>query len=49
MTGRGTDMTVDELLTRAGPRSRTVPAEALEAQAHGALLVDIRGQAGGPS
>ena len=45
MAGRGTPKTVDELLTeaRAMLSHRPTPAEALHAQANGALLVDIRG------
>jgi rhodanese-related sulfurtransferase len=45
MAGRGTPMTVDELLTqaRAVLPHRPSPAEALHAQACGALLMDIRG------
>ena len=45
MTGRGTPMTVDELLARARAMlpPRPTPAEALRAQARGALLMDIRG------
>ena len=45
MAGRGTPKTVDELLTeaRAMLSHRPTPAEALHAQAAGALLVDIRG------
>jgi rhodanese-related sulfurtransferase len=45
MTGRGTPMTVDELLARARATlpPRPTPVEALHAQARGALLVDIRG------
>jgi rhodanese-related sulfurtransferase len=45
MAGRGTPMTVDELLAQARAMlpHRPSPAEALHAQARGALLVDIRG------
>ena len=45
MAGRGTPKTVDELLAqaRAVLPHRPTPAEALRAQAAGALLVDIRG------
>ena len=45
MAGRGTPMTVDELLAQARAKlpDRPSPAEALRAQARGALLVDIRG------
>ncbi len=45
MAGRGTPMTVDELLAQARAMlpHRPAPAEALHAQARGALLVDIRG------
>jgi rhodanese-related sulfurtransferase len=45
MAGRGTPMTVDELLAqaRATLPHRPSPNEALHAQARGALLVDIRG------
>ena len=45
MAGRGTPMTVDELLAQARAMlpHRPSPAEALSAQAKGALLVDIRG------
>ena len=44
MAGRGTPMTVDELLAqaRAMLAHRPSPAEALYAQANGAILVDIR-------
>jgi rhodanese-related sulfurtransferase len=44
MAGRGTPKTVDELLAqaRATLPHRATPAEALHAQANGALLVDIR-------
>jgi rhodanese-related sulfurtransferase len=44
MTGRGTTKTVDDLLAqaRATLPHRPSPAEALRAQASGALLVDIR-------
>jgi rhodanese-related sulfurtransferase len=44
MAGRGTPKTVDELLAqaRAVLPHRPTPAEALHAQANGALLVDIR-------
>ena len=45
MAGRSTAKTVDELLAqaRATLPHRPSPAEALHAQAGGALLVDIRG------
>ena len=45
MAGRGTAKTVDELLAQARAMlpHRPSPAEALHAQARGALLVDIRG------
>ena len=45
MAARGAPKTVDELLTeaRAMLPHRPTPAEALHAQAAGALLVDIRG------
>ena len=45
MTGRGTTKTVDDLLAqaRAALPQRPSPAEAMHAQASGALLVDIRG------
>ena len=45
MAGRGTPKTVDELLAQARAMlpHRPSPAEALHAQANGALLVDIRG------
>jgi rhodanese-related sulfurtransferase len=45
MAGRGTAKTVDELLAQARAilPHRPSPAEALYAQANGALLVDIRG------
>ncbi len=45
MAGHGTPMTVDELLAQARAMlpHRPSPAEALRAQARGALLVDIRG------
>jgi rhodanese-related sulfurtransferase len=45
MAGRGTPKTVDELLAqaRATLPHRPSPAEALRAQADGALLIDIRG------
>jgi rhodanese-related sulfurtransferase len=45
MAGPGTPMTVDELLAQARAMlpHRPTPAEALHAQARGALLVDIRG------
>jgi rhodanese-related sulfurtransferase len=45
MAGRGTPMTVDELLAQARAilPHRPSPAEALHAQANGALLADIRG------
>ncbi len=45
MAGRGTAKTVDELLAQARAMlpHRPLPAEALHAQARGALLVDIRG------
>ena len=45
MAGRRTVMTVDDLLAQARAMlpHRPTPAEALRAQAHGALLVDIRG------
>lgn len=45
MAGRGIPLTVDELLTQARVilPHRPSPAEALHAQASGALLVDIRG------
>ncbi len=45
MTGRGTTKTVDDLLAqaRAALPHRPSPAEAMHAQASGALLVDIRG------
>jgi rhodanese-related sulfurtransferase len=45
MARRGTAKTVDELLTQARAMlpHRPSPAEALHAQANGALLVDIRG------
>ena len=45
MAGRGTPMTVDELLAqaRATLPHRPSPAQALHAQASGALLIDIRG------
>ena len=45
MAGRSTAKTVDELLAqaRATLPHRPSPAEALHAQASGALLVDIRG------
>jgi rhodanese-related sulfurtransferase len=45
MAVRVTPMTVDELLTQARAMlpHRPSPAEALQAQARGALLVDIRG------
>ena len=45
MAARGTPKTVDELLTQARAMlpHRPSPAEALHAQANGALLVDIRG------
>ena len=45
MDGRSTTKTVDELLAqaRAALPHRPSPAEALDAQAAGALLVDIRG------
>jgi rhodanese-related sulfurtransferase len=45
MAGHGTAKTVDELLARARAMlpHRPSPAEALRAQAGGALLVDIRG------
>jgi rhodanese-related sulfurtransferase len=45
MAGHGTPMTVDELLSQARamlPHCPS-PAEALHAQANGALLVDLRG------
>jgi hypothetical protein len=43
--GRGTPVTVDELLAQARAKlpHRPSSAEALHAQANGALLVDIRG------
>jgi hypothetical protein len=45
MAGRGAAKTVDELLAQARAMlpHRPSPAEALHAQARGALLVDIRG------
>jgi len=45
MAGRGTAKTADELLAQARAMlpHRPSPAEALHAQARGALLVDIRG------
>jgi rhodanese-related sulfurtransferase len=45
MDGRGTPITVDELLAQARAMlpHRPAPAEALHAQDRGALLVDIRG------
>ena len=45
MAARGTPKTVDELLAQARAMlpHRPTPAEALRAQADGALLVDIRG------
>jgi hypothetical protein len=45
MAGRGTSMTVDELLAQARAMLpyRPSPAEALDAQARGAALVDIPG------
>ena len=45
MAGRGTAKSVDELLAQARAilPHRPSPAEALHAQARGALLVDIRG------
>lgn len=45
MAGRGTPKTVDELLAQARTTlpHRPSPAEALRAQAGGALLIDIRG------
>jgi rhodanese-related sulfurtransferase len=45
MAGPGTPITVDELLAQARAKlpHRPSPAEALRAQARGALLVDIRG------
>jgi hypothetical protein len=45
MAGRGTSMTVGELVAQARAMLpyRPSPAEALDAQARGAALVDIRG------